>query len=325
MAKRSKKKKALSSETSAKVAGTDTFASPPSSWIPQDWLLGLFLVLAVILTYLPVWYAGFIWDDDAHVTRLDLRSWAGLGRIWFVLGATHQYYPLVHSIFWVEHWLWGDGPLGYHLVNILLHALSALLLVKILRRLEVPGAWLAAAIFALHPVQVETVAWITELKNLESLFFYLLALLAWMNFVDEPDRSWWHCYGLALAAYLLSLFAKTTACTLPAAMLLVLWLQGQRLTWSRCIQILPFLLAGLGMGLVSVWWKKHLGNYDDRFGLPLSVLQRMLIAGRALWFYAGKLAWPVDLTFSYPHWDINPGALLQYVPLAGCIAVAAIL
>jgi hypothetical protein len=174
-------------------------------------------------------------------------------------------------------------------------------------------------------VQVETVAWITELKNLESLFFYLLALLAWMNFVDEPDRSWWHCYGLALAAYLLSLFAKTTACTLPAAMLLVLWLQGQRLTWSRCIQILPFLLAGLGMGLVSVWWEKHLGNYDDRFGLPLSVLERMLIAGRALWFYAGKLAWPVDLTFSYPHWDINPGALLQYVPLAGCIAVAAIL
>jgi hypothetical protein len=249
----------------------------------------------------------------------------GLHEIWLSAHTQSQYFPLVYTTFRFERQLWGLNPLGYHLVNILLHGLNAVLVWIILKRLQTPAAWLAAAIFALHPVQVETVAWITELKNLESLFFYLLALLAWMNFVDEPDRSWWHCYGLALAAYLLSLFAKTTACTLPAAMLLVLWLQGQRLTWSRCIQILPFLLAGLGMGLVSVWWKKHLGNYDDRFGLPLSVLQRMLIAGRALWFYAGKLAWPVDLTFSYPHWDINPGALLQYVPLAGCIAVAAIL
>ena len=131
----------------------------------RDFLFTLALVAAVFLAYQPAWQGGFLWDDNHHVTAPELRSWHGLYRIWFDVGATPQYYPLTCSLFWVEHKLWGDATLGYHLVNILLHALAALLAAGIFRRLAVPGAGLAAAIFALHPVQVESVAWITELKN----------------------------------------------------------------------------------------------------------------------------------------------------------------
>src|SRR5471030_2410379 len=119
MAKRSRKRKAAESRIPAKfVATSDQVAA---SWFKRDWFLGPILVVAVILAYQPVWYAGFVWDDDHHVTPMDLRSWGGLARIWFDVGATQQYYPLVHSIFWAEHGIWGDEPLGYHLVNVLLY------------------------------------------------------------------------------------------------------------------------------------------------------------------------------------------------------------
>ena len=148
------------------------------SFGPWNWLFAAALVVAVFLVYQPAWQGGFVWDDDDHLTRPELRSWHGLYRIWFDIRATQQYYPLSYSAFWVEHKLWGDATLGYHLVNISLHATAALLVALILRRLAVPGAYLAAAIFALHPVQVESVAWITELKNTLSGVFYLGAMLA---------------------------------------------------------------------------------------------------------------------------------------------------
>src|SRR3954462_9861750 len=123
------------------------------------------LLITVVFAYRPAWNGRPVWDDDGHLTKPELRSAAGLVRIWTELGATQQYYPVVHTVFWVEHRVFGDSTLGYHLVNILLHGLSALLLVAVLRRLDVPGAWLAGWLFALHPVMVESVAWITELKN----------------------------------------------------------------------------------------------------------------------------------------------------------------
>jgi hypothetical protein len=131
----------------------------------QDWPLTLLLVIVTMVAYLPAWNGMPIWDDNAHLIKPELRSLDGLARIWTQPGATQQYYPLVHTLFWLEHQLWGDWPAGYHLLNILLHCASALLLVGILRRLEIPGAWLAAAIFALHPIQAESVAWISELRT----------------------------------------------------------------------------------------------------------------------------------------------------------------
>jgi hypothetical protein len=155
-----RQKKGMDDSTKSK-SGSD---QPAGLW-RRDWLLGLLLVIVTLLVYLPVWNGSPIWDDDAHLTKPELRSLEGLGRIWTQPGATQRYYPLAHTLFWVEHQLWGDWPAGYHLLSILLHCASALLLVRILRQLQIPGAWLAAAIFALHPIQAESVAWISELKN----------------------------------------------------------------------------------------------------------------------------------------------------------------
>src|SRR5437016_6155125 len=157
---------------------------------PPDSLKGLLLVAAIILTFQPAWHAGFIWDDDAYVTENKLLSAPdGLRRIWFSQDSPSQYFPLVYTLFWVEHRLWDLNPAGYHWLNLLLHTANALLVWRVLKRLGVPGAWLAAALFALHPVQVETVAWVTEGKNVLSLFFYLCAVRAWIEFLD-PKWLW---------------------------------------------------------------------------------------------------------------------------------------
>ena len=310
--------------TGAKSALSGNSAPGPTSWASHPLTLAVLLVLLVVAAYLPALRGGFIWDDDAYVTQNPMLTDShGLREIWFSAHTQSQYFPLVYTTLRFEYGLWGLNPFGYHLVNVLLHGCNAVLVWVVLRRLFVPGAWLAAAIFALHPVQVESVAWVTELKNLESLFFYLLAVLAWIKFLGPLDSTRWRYYGLALGCALLALFAKTTACTLPAALVLVLWLRGERLAWSRAFQVAPFLLIGLGMGFVTVWWEGHLGNFDEGIGVAFGPLVRMLVAGRALWFYAAKLVWPVALTFSYPRWEINPAQPWQYLPVAGCLAVAA--
>ncbi len=199
-----------------------------SRW--RAWLFVLILATTTIFAYRPAWHGGFLWDDDAYVTNNELLvAPDGLHGIWFSLDSPSQYFPLVYTTFRIEHALWGLNPSGYHWVNILLHVANALLVWRLLARLNVPGAWLAGAIFALHPVQVESVAWITERKNVLMGFFFLLALLAWVVFVDERTKRPWHFYGLALVLYGLALSAKTTACTLPAALLLILWLQRRTL------------------------------------------------------------------------------------------------
>jgi len=311
----------------AELSGQPTNNPPPAraGWIGHPAMLAAMLMLLVLAAYLPALNAGFIWDDDEYVTNNPmLTATNGLQKIWFSAHDQSQYFPLVYTTFRFERRLWGLNPLGFHLVNVLLHGLNAVLVWMVLRRLQVPVAWLAAAVFALHPVQVESVAWVSELKNIESLLFYLLALLAWLKAVNYSGRRQWLFYGLALSAYLLALCAKTTACTLPAAMLLVLWLQRSPVTGLRAIQLAPFLIVGFGMGLVTIWWEKHLGDFKDSFDLSFSFLQRCLIASRALWFYVGKLLWPVNLTICYPLWKINARDPLQYIPVVGCLVVAAL-
>ena len=168
---------------------------------------GGLIVLLVFLAYFPALHGGFIWDDDVYVTNNPLLTAPdGLRRIWFSTDSPSQYFPLTYTVFRLEHAFWGLNPAGYHWVNILLHAVNALLVWRLLKRLSVPAPWLAAALFALHPVQVESVAWVTELKNVLSLFFILLTLLAWIEFVGARTRRWW--YWLALGFYALALFAK---------------------------------------------------------------------------------------------------------------------
>jgi protein O-mannosyl-transferase len=276
----------------------------PSSW-RRAWLLGFFLVVVTLIAYGPAWHAGFIWDDDAYLTQNPLLTAPdGLWRIWFSLDSPSQYFPLTYTTFYMERGLWGLNSAGYHWVNLLLHAANALLVWRVLARLRVPGAWLAAAIFALHPVQVESVAWITERKNVLMGFFFLLTLWAWLKFIDDHGKRPWRFYALALVFYALALFAKTTACTLPAALLLILWLKKMPIHWRRLGQVAPFVAMGIGIGLVTVWWERYHQLTQGKL-FEIGPVERVLIASRALWFYAGKLLWPVNLTFSYPRWTIS--------------------
>ncbi|MGC4073586.1 MAG: tetratricopeptide repeat protein [Nibricoccus sp.] len=315
------------STTGAKPGVAIHAARPPRPHSPlKNWLLGALLVVAVIFAYQSVWNAGFIWDDDDYVTHNPLLTASdGLQRIWFSTDSPSQYFPLTYTSFRVQHALWGFNASGYHWVNILLHAVNALLVWRLLSRLTIPGAWLGAALFALHPVHVESVAWITELKNVQSLFFFLLSLLTWIEFVGER-RSFRACatYALSLVFCALALFSKTTACTLPAALLLILWWKRLPINRARLLQVIPFVALGLAMGLVTVWWERtHQGT--DGAVFALSALDRLLIATRAAWFYLSKLLWPSNLSFSYPLWTINAAAPLSYAwLLAGLVLGAAL-
>ncbi len=297
------------------LPGVATSAAGP--WSVRDWCFVAALLAAVVLLYQPVWRGALIWDDDKHVTRPELQSWQGLYRIWFDLGATQQYYPLLHSTFWFEHKLWGDAVLGYHLANILLHAAAAVLVALVLRRLKVPGAYLAAAIFALHPVQVESVAWITEQKNTLSAVFYLGAMLIYLRF-DRTRRT--PLYLAALALFVLGLLSKTVTATLPAGLLVIFWWQRGRLSWKRDVApLVPFFAIGAVAGLFTAWVERKLIGAEGA-AFDLTPVDRCLIAGRAIWFYLGKLFWPRELIFIYPRWHVSQAVWWQYVfPLAALL------
>ena len=297
-------------------------ASTARAFGPKDWLFVVALLTAVVLVYEPAWQGRFIWDDEAHVTSPELRSWYGLCRIWFDLKATQQYYPLLHSAFWFEHKLWGDATLGYHLVNILLHATAALLVALILRRLKIPGAYLAAAIFALHPVHVESVAWITEQKNTLSAVFYLAAAMVYLHF-DQTRKmpSYYWAFGL----FVLGLLSKTVTATLPAALLLIFWWQRARLSWRRdVLPLVPFFVLGAAAGLFTAWVERKLIGAEGA-AYDLTLVERCLIAGRVIWFYLGKLLWPAELVFIYPRWQMSQAVWWQYLfPLATFLLLAAL-
>ena len=272
-----------------------------------------------IFAYWPAWHGGFIWDDDRYVTHNYLLiAPDGLRRIWFSLDAPSQYFPLAYTVLRIERSLWDLNPAGYHWVNILLHLGNALLVWRILARLKVPGAWLAAAIFALHPVQVESVAWISELKNVLMGFFFLLTVSTWIEYVDARDKHRKILYAAALVFYLFALCAKSTACTLPAALLLVLWLEEKPIGRRVLLEIIPFVLLALGVGLVAVWWEKY--HQGTRMLVSLGPLERLLIASRAVWFYLGKIFWPAELTFIYPQWRIDAASPVAYLWLIAAIA-----
>jgi protein O-mannosyl-transferase len=282
------------------------------------WLL---LLAVTFLAYLPALNGALLWDDNMHVTPRDLQSLHGLWRIWFELGATQQYYPLLHSAFWLEHRLWGDAVLGYHLVNVALHAASACLVVVIARRLSIPGAWLAGFVFALHPVCVEAVAWISEQKSTMSGLFYLAAAFIYLHFDRTRRRS--H-YFLAFAFFLMALMSKSVTATLPAALLVIFWWQRGRLGWKRdALPLLPWFATGAAAGLFTAWVERSpqlIGAQGPQYVLTFA--QRLLLACRVPWFYAAKALWPANLMFTYPHWKIDATESSQYVFPVALAAVA---
>lgn len=278
--------------------------------------VGLVLVLlTVILVYRPALNGGLLLDDDSHITKPELQSIGGLYRIWFEVGATYQYYPLLHSAFWLEHKLWNDSVLGYHVVTLLWHMLAVSLVYCILVRLKIPGALLAAAIFALHPVMVESVAWMSEQKNTLSAVFCLSAMLAYLKFDESRHVAY---YFAALSLFVLGLLTKTViTATLPATLLVIFWWQRGDLSWKRDVRpLVPFFVLGAMGGLVTAWVERKLIGAEG-VDFELTILQRSLVAGRVVWFYLSKLVWPANLSFFYSRWDINPKEWWQWLfPIA---------
>ena len=288
---------------------------------PLLWL-AIGLPVALLAAYWPALNGGFLWDDDAHVTRPALRSLSGLWSIWTRPGATQQYYPVLHSAFWLEHRLWGDAPLGYHLLNIALHALACLLFYFVLRRLAVPGAVLATAVFALHPVCEESVAWISEQKNTLSGVFYMAAALCYLRFDSERRRQW---YVVATGLFVLALLSKSVTATLPAALLVALWWRKGRLSLKADVVLLiPWFVLSVAFGLLTAWVERtYIGAQGGTF--ELSLLQRFLVAGRVAWFYLGKLFWPANLISIYPRWVVDVLEPTLYLYLAAAVVVLVIL
>lgn len=290
----------------------------------------LTLVAMVVFLYGPTLDHGFIWDDDGYVqNNAALRTVAGLRDIWFDVNATPQYYPLVHTSYWIEYQLWGLTPRGYHAVNLLLHAAAAVLLWRLLLRLAVPGAWLAAALFAVHPVHVESVAWVTERKNVLSLVFALSCLLVYLRSSPPeaapgarpyPPSS----YAAALLLYAAALLSKTVTASVPAVLLVVYWWKRGRITWWDAGWLAPFFALGLALSGVTVWLERtHVGAQGAEW--ELSAAARVLLAGRASVFYAGKLLWPDPLVFFYPRWNLDPREAWQFLFPAAVVALAAVL
>lgn len=280
------------------------------------------LVAVVVLTYLPTLRGKFIWDDDANIVNaIVVRSVQGLWRIWAEPGATQQYYPLTHTTFWVEYQLWGPSPLPYHVTNIVLHAASALLLWTLLRRLEVPGALLGALIWAVHPLQAESVAWIVERKNCLSGGLVLASLLLYERFLRSDGKQRWTRYGGALLLFVLALLAKTAVVGVPIVMVAIAWWRhSERSSKTRhVLQVLPFAIVAVAAGLTTGWLEvHHLQAYGPEFGW--TALQRVFIATHALWFYAGKMILPVGLAFVYPRWGVDPALVGPWVHVAMTVA-----
>ena len=300
---------------------TDILGAPSRDHWSRRLLWGGILIVLTAIAYYPATRCGFIWDDDDYVTENPtLRDAEGLASIWLKPSATPQYYPLVHTTFWLEYQAWGLNPTGYHITNILLHAINAVLLWRLLFVLKVPGAWLAAVIFAVHPVHVESVAWVTERKNVLSGGFYLLSLLAllrYWNFAkvegdeDASNRRWvW--YAIAHLFFVAALLSKTITATLPAVILVLIWWKRGAVTLKHFIALVPMFVIGISSGLITVWLEKYQVGASG-MDWNLSPIERTLIAGRALWFYACKLAWPTNLIFTYPRWDIDTGQAWQFL------------
>ena len=297
--------------------GLPRWWAEPESW---RWLAPLALCLLVLVSYLPAMLWGdLVWDDLTMIRNRAVREVSGLRQIWFAPGEIRgegHYWPLVYTSFWLEHRLWGTAAAGYHVVNVLLHLANTLLLWRLLRRLAVPGAWLVAAVFALHPVRVESVAWVIERKDVLSGLLYLAAAAVWIRAggAPRPGRSL-----AALALYVAGLLSKSVVVTLPVALLIWRWWKRGRVTAADLLRLVPFFLVGAAISAADLVFNRSRGVG----GLGYSLVERALIAARALWFYLGKNFWPMDLGIVYPRWEVAVADPLAWAGLVAAIALVA--
>ena len=286
----------------------------------SDWLVALSLSAVVVISYIPAMRAGFVWDDSILVQGSDLHKRSGLRDIWLSLNIEDEahYWPVTYTTLWAEHQLWGLKPFGYHLTNIGLHLVNSLLVWRLMTRMHIAGAAVIGAVFAVHPLHVESVAWIIERKDVLSGLLYLIAVLSWMRFTESP-RFW--RYVVTLALYTAGMLAKSVVVTLPAALLIWHWYQHGRITRGDLARLAPLFATGMAIALADLTF------YSSREPLDLgySLAERVMIAARALWFYAGKLLWPTDLIVIYPHWGTSPSDPVNLAFVVATVATVATL
>jgi tetratricopeptide (TPR) repeat protein len=278
---------------------------------------GTLLVLLTFAVYWPVLFNGFIWDDVPHIVLNGLLPPPhGLDRIWFHLDF-QQYLPMQMTTYWLEYRLWGTNPLGYHIVNVILHAFTGVLLWRVLLRLEVPAAWLCAAVFLVHPVHAETAGYVTERRNLLSALFYFSSMLCWFNFEEREEKRW---YAASLFLFLLALLSKTVTCSLPVILLLLRWMRGLPIRRKEILYVIPFFLVALPLALLTAFMERYLigaNEYEWAYTFP----QRILLCGHALLHYAGELLWPAKLMFFYPRWSLDVSDWTQWLYVLGSAVI----
>lgn len=296
------------------------------------------LVIATLLAYMPAFNAGFVYDDEPHILTSPTltRSLDSLAAIWFKPAWSPQYYPATHTFWWIQYQLWGFNPIGYHVVNVLLHIGAVMLLWLLLGRLgcDARVAWLTAALFALHPVHVESAGYVSELKNVLSTVFYLAAAICYWTFHTVrlsdgslsralPPRAAWRWYLWASLLFVCALLSKTVTASLPAAILLAIWWKHGRVRARDIWPVIPLFVLGASFGMLTIWLERHqvgVGFFPEEFDLSWG--QRMLLAGRAAWFYAGKLLWPINLTINYARWAIDTAVWWQWLfPAGGAVLI----
>ena len=287
--------------------------------------LALGLLIAVV--YFPATQAGFVWDDSIITDLKTVSTWGGILDIWFDPTSAYKqgttwyeahYWPLLYTTFWLEHKLWGFNPLGYHVVNILIHFANTVLLWRLLLRLGIPGAWLVAAVFGAHPLHVESVTWIIGRKDILATLFCLASFLVWLRFIESPSRG---RYAKALLLFVAAMLSKSIVVVFPATFLILQWWKKGCVTREKLLRVLPFFFVGFAIAIGGVQFYRKV----EPISFDYSIVERVLIAAHALWFYVGKLLWPMELAVIYPHWDVNIADPVGWLYVVAAVTVAATL
>ena len=287
------------------------------------YFLVLFVLVAVI--YFPATRAGFVWDDSIMRSLKAVSTWGGIWDLWFDPASAYMqgdkwreghYWPLLYTTFWIEHKLWGFSPAGYHVVNILIHFANTVLLWRVLSRLAVPGAWFVAAVFAVHPLHAESVTWIMARKDMLATLFCLASLLMWLRFAESRRRG--H-YASALLLFAAAMLCKSVVVVFPVTLLILQWWKEGSITKTYLLRTAPFFLVGFAIAIADMLFYQNVQPISLGYSIP----ERVLIATHALWFYVGKLLWPVELAVIYPRWEIDVADPLGWLYVIASLAVVA--
>jgi len=267
------------------------------------------VVLVCLVTYAPAFRGGFVWDDDSTLTKNIVLRENGLYQSWFA-PKQPNYWPMTWTSYWLEHKLWGLNPAGYHVVNVLIHAACAILIWRILIQLNVPAAFAAALIFAVHPVNVESAAWIAQRKTILAMLFFLLSLFCYLRFDRAGKKTF---YILSVILFILAMLSKGSVVGLPVVILLCVWWLRGTVSKRDIIRSIPFFAVSAVMSVVELWFQysHSIGPVEVRSD---SFISRLAGAGWAVWFYLYKAVLPIHLTFIYPRWKIDQANVVSYVP-----------